>query len=204
MGGYSGPKVRLSRSLGVAIAETPKHVNPKRDKRPGIHGYRRVRRSLYGTQLTEKQRIGRYYNIRDGQVQRYVREAQMAKRSTTQVLQQLLETRLDNVVRRVHWARTIWQGRQMVSHGHFLVNGRKVNVPSFNVMAGDVISVKPRSENFVKQTAAAAEDMGFRVPDWLSLDEGKLKARVLYLPQLNDVLLPFDVDFSSVIEFYTR
>lgn len=204
MGRYSGPKLRLSRRAGVPVSETPRHVTPKRDRPPGMHRYRRWRESLYGRQLREKQKVAAYYCIRDRQFRRYVRKAQTSHQPTDQALLQSLETRLDNVVRRLRWARTIWQARQLVSHGHFRLNGRKVNMPSQCVKPGDVITVKETSRSFIRQCEESVEGMGFRVPDWLSVDREGLEARVLHQPTQEEVLTPFEPDYSSILEFYTR
>ena len=204
MGRYYGPKVKLSRSMEIPIAETPKHVTPRREKRPGQHGYRKARYNLYGLHLREKQRIAHYYNIRDNQLRHYIKLAGSSGHSTQEALQEILESRLDNVIRRLHWARTIWQARQIVVHGHFLVNGRKVNLPSFHVKQGHIISVKNRSGSFIQQCAESAEEVGFRVPDWLSVDKEKLQATVLHLPEFDEVLLPFEADYGRIVEFYTR
>ncbi len=202
MGGYSGPKVRLSRSLGVPIAETSKHLNPRRTTRPGMHGFRPARRSLYGRQLAEKQKLAFYYNLRNAQLRRYMAEATRSKRSTPEMLQQLLETRLDNTLRRLGWARTIWQARQLVSHGHILVNGRKVDRPGYGVQPGDMITVKARSQKLIKACAESCEEPV--VPQWLTADNNKWEAQVQRLPVPEDVRLPFEVDFAAVTEFYTR
>ncbi len=204
MGRYCGPKIKLSRSLEVPIAETPKHLTLRREKRPGQHGYRRGRRSLYALQLREKQRIAFYYNIRNNQLRHYKKLAGSSVHSTREALQEILESRFDNVIRRLHWARTIWQARQMVVHGHFLVNGRKVDKASFHVKQGDVISVKNRSLSFIQRCAESADEVGFRVPDWLSIDKEKLQATVLHLPAFEEVCLPFEVDYGRIVEFYTR
>jgi small subunit ribosomal protein S4 len=204
MGNYSGPKVRLSRALGVPIAETPKHVSPRKTTRPGQHGFRRVKPTLYGTQLKEKQKIACYYNLQNKQLRRYMKMAENSKQTTDREFQVLLETRLDNVIRRLRWARTIWQARQMVGHGHFLVNGRKVDLPSYRVKAGDMIEVKERSKKFAGEVIETTKSMGFAVPEWLVSDEATLKATVARLPQFEEVRLPFDVEFSSIIEYYTR
>ncbi len=204
MGRYYGPKVKLSRSVEVPIAETPKHVTARREKRPGEHGRRKYRQSLYGLQLREKQRIAHYYSIRNNQLRHYIQLANSHGRSPQEALQEILESRLDNVVRRVHWARTIWQARQMVVHGHLLVNGRKVDRPSFHVKQGHVISVKNHSRSFVQQCAESTEEVGFRVPDWLSVDKEKLQATILHLPEFDEVLLPFEADYGKIVEFYTR
>lgn len=202
MGNYTGPKVRLSRRLGVPIAETAKHLNPRRPNRPGMHGYRRGRPSLYGRQLAEKQKIACYYNMRDGQLRRYLAMASKSRRDTAAAVQELLETRLDNVVRRLGWARTIWQARQAVTHGHFFVNGRKVNRPSFRVGPGDVVTVRDRSKKFVKDCAETCE--GPLAPEWLSADENKLEGRVVRMPTPEDIRLPFEIEYGLIIEYYGR
>ena len=150
MGTYHGPKVRLTRRAGAPVAETPKHTNVRRPTRPGMHARRRTRTSLYGEQLAEKQKLCAYYNIRDRQFTRHIEQAQAKPGSTTDALQQILESRLDNVIRRLRWARTIWQARQMVAHGHFYVNGHKVDIASYQVSPGEEITVKPGSEPFVR------------------------------------------------------
>lgn len=202
MGGYIGPKVKLSRSVGVPIAETSKHTNMRRTTRPGMHGFRPARRSLYGRQLTEKQKLAFYYNVRDRQLRNYMTIANRAKRPTPDVLQQLLETRLDNTLRRLGWARTIWQARQLVNHGHIQVNGRRVDIPSYHVSQGDVISVKEASKPLVKACLESCEER--MIPGWLTSEDGKLEGRVERMPFPEDVRLPFDVTYSLVIEFYTR
>lgn len=203
MGNYCGPKVRLSRSLGVPIAETPKHMRLRRESPPGMHVLRRGRRkSLYGQQLMEKQKLARYYNVRDGQLRRYMDEATRAKRNTPLVLHEILETRLDNVVRRLGWARTIWQARQMVSHAHFQVDGVKVNIASFRCKPGMKITVKPKSQKFVKEMSETAE---FHLNlDWLERNDTKFEANIVRMPSLEDSRIPFDIDYNKIVEYYNR
>ncbi len=204
MGNYCGPKVRLTRAVGAPIAETPKHVNVKNQNRPGQHGYRRGRVTLYGTQLKEKKKVACYYNIQNKQFRSYMKLAEKSRLSTDRALQILLETRLDNVIRRLRWARTIWQARQMVSHGHFLVNGKKVDLPSVRVKVGDVIEVKDRSKKFITDTIETTAAVGFAVPEWISSDDAKLKATIERMPEHDEVRLPFEVDYTKIIEFFTR
>ncbi|MFQ5430732.1 MAG: 30S ribosomal protein S4 [Phycisphaerae bacterium] len=202
MGNYCGPKVKLSRSLGVPIAETPKHMRLRRENPPGMHPIRRGRRSLFARQLAEKQKLARYYNVRDGQLRRYMKEAARSKRNTPIVLHELLETRLDNIVRRLGWARTIWQARQMVVHGHFLVDDRRVNRPSFHVAPGSRITVRERSQKFVREASESAE---FHLNlEWLQGDEKKLEATVVRMPTLEDSRIPFEIDYNMVVEYYSR
>jgi small subunit ribosomal protein S4 len=204
MGTYHGPKVRLTRRVGSPIAETPKHTAMRRPTRPGMHSRRRARTSLYGEQLAEKQKLCAYYNIRDRQFTRHVEQAQAVQGSTTDALQQILESRLDNVIRRLRWARTIWQARQMVGHGHFYINGHKVDIPSYQVQPGEEITIKPGSEPFVRAALEAAGESDIQVPGWLSADDAGLRAKVLRIPALEEIRLPFEINVAKVIEMYTR
>ncbi len=204
MGTYHGPKVRLTRRAGAPVAETPKHTNVRRPTRPGMHGRRRARTSLYGEQLAEKQKLAAYYNIRDRQFTRHIEQAQAQPGSTTDALQRILESRLDNVIRRLRWARTVWQARQMVSHGHFYVNGRKVDIASYQVSPGEEITVKPGSEPFVHAAMESAGEAAIQVPPWLSVDSDSLRAKVMRLPAPGEIRLPFEIDVAKVIEMYTR
>ena len=204
MGTYHGAKVRLARRAGVPVAEPPKHTNVRRPTRPGMHGRRRARTSLYGEQLAEKQKLAAYYNIRDRQFTRHIEQAQAKPGSTTDALQQILESRLDNVIRRLRWARTVWQARQMVAHGHFYVNGHKVDIASYQVSPGEEITVKPGSEPFVHAAMESAGEADIQVPPWLSVDSDNLRAKVLRLPAPEEIRLPFEIDVAKVIEMYTR
>lgn len=202
MGSYTGPKVRLTRRLGVPIAETNKHLNPRKANRPGMHGFRRGRPSLFGKQLAEKQKLAFYYNIREKQFRHYMEKASSTKKDNVTALTELLETRLDNAVRRLGWARTIWQARQTVAHGHVFVNGRKVDRPSYNLKVGDTVTIRERSQKYVKACAETCE--GPLPPEWLQLSENKLEGRVVRLPAPEDVRLPFEVEYGLVVEYYGR
>ena len=204
MGTYHGPKVRLTRRVGAPVAETPKHTNVRRARPPGMHGRRHTRLSLYGEQLMEKRKLSAYYNVRDRQFTRYVQEAQTTNEPSTDALQRILETRLDNVIRRLHWARTIWQAHQMVGHGHFYVNGHKVDRPSYQVEPGDEITVKAGDEAFVRSAIDGTENVDSKIPEWLSVNDDNLTAKVLRLPESGEVRLPFEIDLAKVIELYTR
>ncbi len=205
MGTYHGPKVRLTRRVGAPVAETPKHTNVRRPQRPGIHGKKRGGRlSLYGEQLQEKRKLTAYYDVRDRQFTRHIKQAQTATGSSTDALQRILESRLDNVIRRLHWARTIWQAHQLVGHGHFYVNGHKVDIPSYQVKPGDQITIKPGEEESIRAIAATVENVESVVPEWLSVDNEHLTAKVLRLPEPDEVRLPFEIDMTKVIELYTR
>src|SRR5258705_10993678 len=141
MGRYLGPKVKLSRRVGVPIADIPKHT-AKELSMPGMHGYRGRRNTEYGGRLAEKQRLRYHYSMMEKQSRRFLTIAKKSKGNTGNTLIQLLETRLDTVLRRMGVGRTIWACRQLVAHGHVVVNGVKTDIPSFNVKPAQTITFK--------------------------------------------------------------
>jgi len=199
MARYTGPKVRLSRRVGVPIADIPKHTANERIKTPaGMHGYRGRRLRDYGVRLNEKQKVKYHYGVLEKQFRRYLAEAGRKPGNTGAVLMQLLERRLDNVIRRAGLCRTIWAARQMVAHGHILVNGRKTDRPSFEVSVGDVITLKPKAQKLARE---AMESMaGHEVPGWIAFNPSELSAKIAALPTRDQI--PFDVNTNLIIEFY--
>lgn len=202
MNNYKGPKLKLSRRLSVPIADTPKHslVLEKRKRPWGKR--RRKPRSIYGLQLDEKQKIAFYYNIGNKQILRYLDIAKKTRSSTADALIEIIETRLDNVVRRLGWARTVWQARQLVAHGHIAVNGRKVDRPGYQVAANDTITPRESSKKVVGNCAASAVNIG--VPSWLTVDQEKFEGKVVGAPKIEDVQLPFSLNTSMIIEFFSK
>ena len=198
MARYLGPKVKLSRRVGVPIADIPKHTARRQLNAPGQHGYRGRRPKDYGIRLMEKQKLRYHYNIMEKQFRRYVAEAGRRKGNTGDVLLQLLEGRLDNIVRRSGFVRTIWAARQLVSHGHVLVNGRKASKPSIPVKAGDVITFKDKIQNVIRENMESLA--GHIVPEWLELNPSELSARVVSTPLPDQI--PFDVNTNLIVEFY--
>lgn len=198
MANYTGPKVKLSRRVGVPIADVPKHTSRRQLNPPGMHGFRGRRLRDYGVRLNEKQKLRYHYNVLERQFEGYVDAASRAKGNTGDVLLQLLERRLDNVIRRLGWARTIWAARQLVSHGHVMVNGGKVDVASYRVKPGHKISLKPGIHAVVRENMESLP--GHEVPDWLSFDPSQLEASILTIPNADQV--PFDVNMNLIIEFY--
>ncbi|RMH11586.1 MAG: 30S ribosomal protein S4 [Planctomycetota bacterium] len=198
MARYTGPKVRLSRRVGAPIADTPKHTSKRQLNPPGMHGYRGRRLRDYGIRLQEKQKLRYHYHVMERQFRRLVAEAKRRPGNSGEVLLQLLERRLDNVVRRSGVARTIWAARQMVAHGHVLVNGRKTDRPSFQVNVGDTVTFKPKIHKLCRENM---ENMaGHEVPGWLDFNPSELRTRVVALPTSDQV--PFDVNTNLIIEFY--
>ena len=198
MARYLGSKVKLSRKVGVPIADIPKHTAKRQLNPPGIHGYRGRRLRDYGVRLNEKQKLRYHYSVMEKQFRRTVDEAKRLKGNTGENLLVLLERRLDNVVRRAGVVRTIWAGRQMVSHGHVLVNGRKVDRPSFRVKAGDVISLKERIHPLARDNMESI--VGHLVPEWLAFTPADLTIRVIASPTADQI--PFDVNTNLIVEFY--
>lgn len=198
MANYIGPKVKLSRRVGVPIADIPKHTSKRQLNPPGMHGYRGRRLRDYGVRLNEKQKLRYHYNVLERQFRRMVKEAGTTKGNTGEVLLRLLELRLDNVIRRLGWARTIWASRQMVVHGHILINGKKVDRPSFRVSEGDKITVREKTHNLVRENMESMA--GLLVPSWLSFDPSTLTANVDLIPTSDQI--PFDVNMNLIVEFY--
>ncbi len=208
MGRYIGPQVRADRKLGVVVSSkksAPKTL-ARRNFPPGQHGRvkgRRRKLTEYGIRLLEKQKLKFLYGgLREKQFKRYFDEASRSKGNTGQVLLQLLERRLDNVVYRLGFASTRRQARQWVAHGHFLINGRKVDIPSYRVEVGDIIELKPSSRD-IPQILENLQNIDPRsVPPWLELDKENFRGKVIDLPR--DIQLEVPVNLQYIIEFYSR
>jgi len=208
MGRYLGPLVRIDRKLGVVVSgkKSASKTLSRRNFPPGQHGRLKGRKrklTEYGLRLMEKQKLKFLYGgIREKQFKKYFDMASKAKGNTGQVLLQLLERRLDNVVYRLGIACTRRQARQFVAHGHILVNGKVVDIPSYQVSLGDIIEVKPSSRD-IPQIIQNIENIDPRsVPVWLELDKGNLRGKVLDLPK--DIQLEIPVNIQYIIEFYSR
>ncbi len=200
---YTGPKVRLSRAIGIPLTPKAAQVMTKRAYPPGQHGrYQQFKRTAsdYKRQLLEKQRLRLQYNIHERQMRNYFRKAARRYGNTVDNLIQLLETRLDAMVYRAGLARTIYAARQYVSHGHIWVNGKPVDIPSYNIKADDVISVRPKSRHLACFPIAIESTVA--PPPYLERSAADLSLKLLYLPQRAEV--PVICEMSLVIEFYSR
>ena len=169
---------------------------------PGEHGQARQKFSEYGQQLREKQKARRIYGVMERQFRRYFKEADRRKGVTGEILLQLLESRLDNVVYRMGLGRSRPEARQLVNHGHFMVNGRKVDIPSYLTRPGDVIAVREasRKQPVFKQIAEARDQQG--TVDWLTVDFEKLEGRVIRVPGREEIDVPLTEHL--IIELYSR
>jgi small subunit ribosomal protein S4 len=213
MSRYLGPSTRLSRREGVNLMLKPirdeSGKNPlEREYKnypPGMHMFRRGKSSEYAIRLREKQKVKRHYGLLEKQFRRYFDLANRQTGNTGEALLQILERRLDNVVYKTRFAAGRRGARQAVTHGHFLVNGRKVDRPGFLVAVGDKITVRKRekSEKFVRAQMALLEGVSNPPPQaWLQVDPAKLEASVLALPGRDDVLIP--VEELLIVEFCSR
>ncbi len=198
MARYLGPKVKLSRRVGAPIADIPKHTAKRQLTPPGMHGYRGRRMRDYGIRLNEKQKLRYHYNVMEKQFRRYLKEAARRKGNTGEVLLQLLEQRLDNVVRRAGFTRTVWAARQMVVHQHVLVNGRRVDRPSYNVAPAEIVTLRPRAHALAKDSMESMA--GHIVPGWMEVNPAELSIKVLSPPSREEI--PFDVNTNLIVEFY--
>ena len=198
MARYTGPKVKLSRRVGVPIADSPKHTSKRQLVFPGMHGYRGRRLRDYGVRLNEKQKLKYHYSVLEKQFRRYVAEAGSMKGNTGEMLLQLMERRLDNAVRRVGLARSVWGARQLVAHGHVKVNGRKVDRPSFSLKVGDVITLKEKIQKVARE--AMESQAGLEIAGWLEFNPAELSVKVVALPTPDQI--PFDINANLIVEFY--
>lgn len=202
MARYTGPRVRITRRFNTPIFGPTKYLE-RRPYPPGVHGPKMRRKHTdYGLGLIEKQKLRYYYGLLERQFRRVYEQALKRRGVTGEQMLQILETRLDNVVFQLGFANSRPQARQMVTHGHVKVNGRKVSIPSFALKVNNVIEV--RDKNVSKQMALKAlESAGSRVvPDWLSLDKNALKGVVMRIPT-RDEIQPI-ANEQAVVEFYSR
>lgn len=201
---FNGPKVKMSRSLGVALTPKAQKYMEKRPYPPGMHGEakgKRRQKSVYGTQLLEKQRLRFQYNISERQMRNYFRKAAQKRGKTGEILVQSLETRLDAIVLRSGLARTIYAARQFVGHGHIEVNGSRVDIPSFQVKVGDVVSIKETSRKNVHIVDAV--DYSPPPPSYIERQRpGGFEATLLRIPPREEI--PVIADENMIVEFYSK
>ena len=197
-------KYKINRRLGVNLWGSAKSPINKREYRPGQHGQRRTKPSDYGTQLMAKQKLKGYYgNIGERQFRRLYDEAVRRRGDTGENLIELLERRLDAVIYRMKFAITPFAARQFVNHGHVTVNGKRVNISSYQVKDNDVIEVRNKSKQLtVLLEAVGAKDRD--VPAYLEVDHSAMKGRYIRAPKLADVPYPVQMEPNLVVEFYSR
>lgn len=200
MARYTGPKNKLFRNYGVKDLSNRKLVSSMRQQASGQHGAVRKKLSEYALHLKEKQKIRLTYSVSEKQFAKYYQTAARKKGVTGTILLQVLESRLDNVLFRAGFGITRMQTRQIVNHGHVLVNGKKVDIPSYLVKAGDVITVKTKSVDFLKSVLGLI-DMAC-APAWMTIDKEALKITFDRIPEREE--LDPEIKEQLVIEFYSK
>jgi small subunit ribosomal protein S4 len=206
MARYIGPKCKLARREGTDLflksGVRPLESKCKLDTAPGVHGARRGRLSDYGVQLREKQKVRRMYGLLEKQFRSYYKEAARRKGNTGENLLQLLECRLDNVVYRMGYGSTRAESRQLVSHKAITVNGRSVNIPSFQVKEGDVVSVREKSKKQLRIAQALELAANRSAIEWVEVDAKKMDGTFKRVPARVD--LSADINEALIIELYSK
>jgi small subunit ribosomal protein S4 len=208
MARYKGALCRLCRREGEKLflkgsrCYTDKCAIEKRKYAPGQHGQKRGKLSDYGIQLREKQKVRRIYGVMENQFKIYFKKASHMKGVTGEALLQILERRLDNVVYRMGFAVNRREARQIVTHGHFLVNGRTVNMPSYLLRPGDIVEIKEASRQIqsISDSLSIAEHKGF--PEWIEMDIQNLKGKFVRIPSREEIQLP--VQEQLIVELYSK
>jgi small subunit ribosomal protein S4 len=203
---YTGPSCKLCRREGMKLflkgerCLTEKCAIERRSYPPGEHGRGRIKQSQYLLQLREKQKARRYYGLLERQFRNYYEKAARGSGVSGENLLRLLETRLDNVIYRLGFAASRSQARQLVRHGHFQVNGRRVNIPSYQVKPNDIVNLKSGSP--AEQVVRDATDLTASVASWLQADHDGLTGKILKLPDREDIDTP--VQESLIVELYSK
>lgn len=208
MARYTGSVCRICRREGQKLflkgdrCYTDKCAVARREYAPGQHGQSRRKLSEYGTQLREKQKVRRAYGILESQFEKYFEMANKKEGVTGENLLSILESRLDNVVFRLGLAVSRPEARQLVSHAHFTVNGKKINIPSYLVKTGDVISLKEGSRKSAKFDAILASTESRIVPKWLDMNRDTLEGKVIALAEREDIDMP--IEEHMIVEYYSK
>ena len=201
---YIGPKNRVSRKFGINVFSKAKNPLVHKPNPPGMHGAKRKKKSDYGIQLEEKQKLKAAFGmITERQLVRYYQQAARYHKNTPELLMQALECRLDNIVFRLKLASTPFQAQQLVAHGHVLVNGKKVDRRSFRVKPGMEISIKPASQK-LKVVQEAVGNTNRSIPAYLETHTSSFSGKLLQLPSLADISLPLEVNINMICDFLSH
>ncbi|WP_394843326.1 30S ribosomal protein S4 [Pendulispora brunnea] len=201
MSRYTGPRVKIMRKLGTELPGLSPKKTERRPYPPGQHGQARKKLSEYAVRLLEKQKVRMNYGVSERQLRHLMHEAKTTAGNTGPKLIELLERRLDNIVFRAGFARTIPAARQLVNHGHILVNGKRVDIASYRIQKGDVVTVRDRKKIHAAVEQAFPVADGFQTP-WIDVDRTKRQATISSLPDEGAVLFPLRVQL--VVEFYSQ
>ncbi len=203
MSRLTGPRLKIMRALGVDLPGLSRKTIEARPTPPGQHGNKasRKRRSDFGVKLQEKQKIRFNYGLTETQMRKMILDARKGKEPTGERLLQLLERRMDNVVFRAGFAPTVIAARQLVTHGHLMLNGKNVNIPSIRLKMGDEVTIRTKSKN-IPMVVETIKQPSLARPEWLSWHEATTVVKVAHLPAIEDV--PFPVDVQQVVEYYAN
>jgi small subunit ribosomal protein S4 len=208
MGRYLGPSCRLCRKEGIKLmlkgdrCLSSKCAIVKKRMPPGNIPKRRAKTSEYGVQLREKQKVKRFYGLGERQFKKYFKIASRKKGITGETLLILLERRLDNVAYRMHYATSRKMARQLIGHGHVLVNGKKVDIPSYLIREGDEIEVKESSKKLVSVLESMKDISRVGTVPWIEVDPDHLKGKLVYIPKREEIDLP--VNEQLIVEYYSK
>ena len=208
MARYTGAVCKLCRREGKKLflkgdrCYTVKCAFERRSYAPGQHGQGRKKTSEYGLQLRAKQQARRYYGIQEGQFHKYFLMAERKQGMTGENLLRICESRLDNVAYLLGWASSRAEARQLTTHGHYLVNGKKVDIPSYLLKAGDVVSIREKSRDSEKIKAVLEANASRPVPEWLDKNGDDLTAKIVKLPDREQIEVP--VEEHLIVEFYSK
>jgi small subunit ribosomal protein S4 len=201
MARYRDAKNRIARRLGVNIFGRAKNPLVHKSHPPGMHGAKRKKKSDYGVQLEEKQKLKAAYGmISEAQLRRYFGEAAHRRQNTPELLMQRLECRLDNIVYRLRLAPTIFAAQQLVSHGHVHVNGKRVDIRSFEVRPGMEISIREKTKQN-KMVVESVKNANRSLPDYLELNEGTMTGKLLSLPTIGSIPTPLEINVPMICDF---
>lgn len=202
MSRYTGPRLKVMRALGVDLPGLARKSMQDRPQAPGQHGARKVsgRKSEFGLQLMEKQKLRFNYGVSERQLRRVVLDAKKQKGATGSKIVEFLERRLDNLVFRAGFAPTIPAARQLVSHGHFSLNGQRVTIPSIRLRVGDTFGPNEMGKK-IDLVRATLEEPALERPEWIALDGSTQTARLTHIPDGLDAA-PFPLDLQRIVEFY--
>ena len=206
MATYRQPKARLMRRFSEVMFRSPKYhgILERKPHGPGMHGpkSRRGKKSEYGKRLEEKQKLRFRYSVLEKQMRRYVKRAFNSKGVSGHVLLQILERRLDNVVYRLGFANTIWAARQLVNHGHVLVNGKKVDIPSYELQLNEEVTLKEKMKNNAQVQEALNYCPVSMVPPYLEANRENMSGKLTAIPNREDI--PEKIDEHLIVEFYSK
>jgi len=197
---YTGPKNRIARRFGVNIFGRLRNPLLHKPNPPGVHGAKRKKKSDYGIQMDEKQKLKAVYGMLTHKILlRYYKEAARTPGNAAHQLLQFLDCRLDNIIYKLNFTTTIFHAQQLICHGHVLVNGKKVDIRSFRVKPGMEISLKEKAQNI--PAVKAAQDAKRDVPEYLTREEGKCVGKLLSTPEFDQIVLPLPINVPLVCEF---